>query len=307
MTDPGTSPSGRAPASPEPIGYASDLRRQTLAAEKRAAEKNASGDQSAKRKFQSIVADPPPSISLPMEPRGDDLPFEERHNEILRLSQEAFAMTGSWNVFYATIFAVGGVIDQMFPSKEQRRHFETTDSFAELLEMLTSIRSQDESKTDAYEPSRMITIRMPRTLHDAIKREAEELELSINNYGLTKLLQPAIRRFTPLEVGNRRGRKPGPQVVSLTRVRVPVGNSKTQTKTKFIATRAKKAVVKKPTDLTITIDVPPDSGVAERATRPKSSLKSSPKSSSAANSKKRSVPKKAATKKANRKVSRKEK
>ena len=128
-------------------------------------------------------------------------------------------MTGSWVVFYRTMLAPGGIVDQIFDTKEARRYFETTAEFAELLEMVTAIRSQDDSSTNAHEPSRVITVRMPRSMHEATIREAEELELSINAYCLTKLLQAANPRFTPLESGKRRGRRPGPQV-TMTKVKI---------------------------------------------------------------------------------------
>ena len=53
----------------------------------------------------------------------------------------------------------------------------------------------------------------------AVVREANELELSINKYCLTKMLQPANSRFVPIETGARRGRRPGPQI-TLERVKI---------------------------------------------------------------------------------------
>ncbi|TWU15560.1 hypothetical protein [Allorhodopirellula heiligendammensis] len=145
--------------------------------------------------------------------------MEHRPAQVLRLAEEAFAMTGSWVVFYRTLLAPGGVVDQLYETPEARRYFETTREFAELLEMVTAIRSQDDSSSGTHEPTRMITIRVPRSLHAATIRESEELELSINAYCVTKLLQPANPRFTPLELGKRRGRRPGPQL-TLTKSKV---------------------------------------------------------------------------------------
>lgn len=155
-------------------------------------------------------------LPLPIE---EDVPLEDRPAQVLRMAEEAFAMTGSWVVFYRTMLAPGGVVDKLYSNPTARRYFETTREFAELLEMVTAIRSQDDSSSGTHEPTRMITIRVPRSLHDATVRESEELELSINSYCVTKLLQPANPRFTPLELGNRRGRRAGPQM-ALTKVKV---------------------------------------------------------------------------------------
>ncbi len=149
---------------------------------------------------------------LELSPIEPDLPMEHRPAQVLRLAEEAFAMTGSWVVFYRTMLAPGGVVDQLYDSPVARRYFETTMEFSELLEMVTAIRSQDDFSSGSHEPTRMITIRVPRSLHAATIRESEDLELSMNAYCVTKLLQPANPRFTPLELGNRRGRRPGPQM-----------------------------------------------------------------------------------------------
>ncbi|MBB3207991.1 putative HicB family RNase H-like nuclease [Rhodopirellula rubra] len=158
------------------------------------------------------VLEPPKQDELQLSPIEEDLPLEYRPAQVLKLAEEAFAKTGSWVVFYRTMLAPGGVVDRLYSDPESRRYFETTREFSELLEMLTAMRSQDESSAGTHEPTRVITIRIPRSMHEATIREAEELELSINAYCVTKLLQPANARFTPLESGKRRGRRPGPQI-----------------------------------------------------------------------------------------------
>lgn len=196
-------------AAETPVGpavYASDV-----TASHHAAAKNTS--------LLLAVADNLSQAALTLPPIEADFPLEHRAAQVLRMAEEAFAMTGSWVVFYRTMLAPGGVVDKLYSNPTARRYFETTREFAELLEMVTAIRSQDDSSSGIHEPTRMITIRVPRSLHDATVRESEELELSINAYCVTKLLQPANPRFTPLELGNRRGRRAGPQM-SLTKVKV---------------------------------------------------------------------------------------
>ena len=156
---------------------------------------------------------PVKKVHIQVPPISEGLPLEQRGAEVLRVAENVFAQTGSWVVFYRTMMAPGGVVDQLFESADERRYFETTDAFAELLEIVTSIRSQDDAKAGAYEPERVVTVRMPRSFHEATSREAEELGLSMNKYCLTKLLQPASKRYTPLESGFRRGRRPGPQII----------------------------------------------------------------------------------------------
>lgn len=154
-----------------------------------------------------------------------DVPMESRPGLVLRMAEEAFAKTGSWVIFYREMLGCDGIVSRLYETKESRRYFETTPEFAELLEMVAAIRSQDDAKAGTHEPARVITVRMPRSLHEATIREADELELSINNYCLTKLLQPANAKFTPVESGKRRGRRPGPQI-TVERVKIQAEDKK---------------------------------------------------------------------------------
>ncbi len=150
-----------------------------------------------------------PALKLP--PPNADLPFEQRGREALRIAEEAFAGTGSWVVFYREMLGVDGVVRKLFPTAETMRQFESSAEFAELQEMVAAMRSQDTSKGDSAEPERMITIRLPKSLHDSLRNEADELNLSINKLCISKLLQRIESRFIPIQQGRRRGRRPGPQ------------------------------------------------------------------------------------------------
>jgi hypothetical protein len=140
-----------------------------------------------------------------------ELPLEQRGQEVLRLAQAAFAQTGTWVVFYREMLGTDGVVRQLYSTPEEMRCFEDSSEFAELQEMVAAMRSQDASKGDATEPERMITIRLPKSLHDALRIESEEMNLSINKLCISKLLQRIESRFIPIQQGRRRGRRPGPQ------------------------------------------------------------------------------------------------
>ncbi len=163
------------------------------------------------------AGDPTPDQSGQPAPRlqlsrvNGDLPPQQRPQEVLRLAQEAFSKTGNWVVFYREMLGADGIVRRLFPNQEEMRHFETTSEFAELQEMIAAIRSQDSSKGDSAEAERMITIRLPKSLHDALRIEADSMKLSINKLCISKLLQRIESRFVPVQHGRRRGRRPGPQ------------------------------------------------------------------------------------------------
>ena len=137
--------------------------------------------------------------------------FHDRCTQALKLAEEAFAKTGSWVIFFREILGINGVVRKLFSEPADLERFIAGEEFATLQEMLAAIRSQDQSKSDSAEPERMITIRIPRSLHDLLRVESESCDLSINKLCISKLLQPIESRFIPEQQGRRRGRRPGPQ------------------------------------------------------------------------------------------------
>ena len=174
-------------------------------------------DQSNSQSSLRYANDPAPGQNeslapgLHLSPPNVDLPLPQRGREVLRIAEEAFAATGSWVVFYREMLGIDGVVRKLFPAADEMREFETSPEFAELQEMVAAMRSQDSSKGDSAEPERMITIRLPKSLHDTLRVESDELNLSINKLCISKLLQRIESRFIPLQKGRRRGRRPGPQ------------------------------------------------------------------------------------------------
>ncbi|QDV43059.1 hypothetical protein Enr13x_29110 [Stieleria neptunia] len=150
-----------------------------------------------------------PTLELTKPDLAED--YEGRCRQALLLAEEAFAATGSWVVFFREILGIGGVVKQLFSDQDEFKRFVAGPEFATLHEMLAAIRSQDQSKSDAAEPERMITIRIPRSLHESLQEESKACGLSINKLSISKLLLPANPRFVPEQQGRRRGRRPGPQ------------------------------------------------------------------------------------------------
>ena len=162
------------------------------------------------------ASDPTPeqAAALPkltLAPLESTETYEQRCEQSLKLAEEAFAKTGSWVIFFREILGVNGVVRRLFPDPMELAQFIEGPQYSTLQEMLAAIRSQDQSKSDSAEPERMITIRIPRSLHDLLRVESEDCDLSINKLCISKLLQPIESRFVPEQRGKRRGRRPGPQ------------------------------------------------------------------------------------------------
>lgn len=174
-------------------------------------------DSSSQEAVARYASDPaagavePGAPGIQLSPINLGLPVETRGAEVLRLAQEVFPQTGSWVVFYRLLLGADGVCRKLFPTTDELRYFEATDEFVELNEMVAALRSQDTAKGNTAEPERMITIRIPKSLHDVLKLESDEQNLSINKLCISKLLQRLRPQFVPEQKGRRRGRRPGPQ------------------------------------------------------------------------------------------------
>jgi hypothetical protein len=55
----------------------------------------------------------------------------------------------------------------------------------------------------------MITVRIPKSLHDSICAEANELAVSVNKLCITRMLQKIDTNLIPNSTQKRRGRRPG--------------------------------------------------------------------------------------------------
>ncbi|MEO1616985.1 MAG: hypothetical protein AAFV88_14105 [Planctomycetota bacterium] len=117
---------------------------------------------------------------------------------------------GSWVQFYRSIFGRDGSLARHL-QPGQRRDYQTGGDYAELHERLAHLRSVDNRKLASAETVDMITIRVPRSMHDALIDEAKAAGVSMQNLCITKLVVPAHDRFIPEQRGKIRGRSFGPQ------------------------------------------------------------------------------------------------
>ena len=134
---------------------------------------------------------------------------EDRCKGVVSMASELFGVAPTWTAFYREVLGKAGIVDSIFPESEDRQTYEASDSHSQIFEMLTALRSRDLPENDPTEPQRMITIRLPMTLHNAICDEANELEVSVNKLCISRMLQQLDDRMIPACKNKRRGRRPG--------------------------------------------------------------------------------------------------
>ncbi|MBH58763.1 MAG: hypothetical protein CMJ82_16455 [Planctomycetaceae bacterium] len=110
----------------------------------------------------------------------------EAVTQALRLSRDV----RDWEIFFKQVMGVDGLIYQLFPTSQQRRQFETTPEYVEIQHILAEMRSRPQKRNlPDREKTKMITVRLPESLHISLMQEANELNTSMNKLCISKLLQ----------------------------------------------------------------------------------------------------------------------
>jgi predicted HicB family RNase H-like nuclease len=132
-----------------------------------------------------------------------------RRKQVLDVATELFGVAPTWTAFYREVVGGSGVARSLFCDPAELREFEASEEFSKVMEMLTVLRSRDLPENDPHEPQRMITVRMPKSLHDAICDEANALSVSVNKLCISRLMQKLDSAMIPASGQKRRGRRPG--------------------------------------------------------------------------------------------------
>ncbi|MCS7305214.1 MAG: toxin-antitoxin system HicB family antitoxin [Thermoguttaceae bacterium] len=107
--------------------------------------------------------------------------------EIYRIAFEKFNQATNWVEFYREIFGVRGLLRQAFPLPHQYQQFQQTPEYVEIQRMLAKLRQRSAPIRD--EETKVITIRIPRSLYEALHEEAHQHRTSLNKYCISKLVQ----------------------------------------------------------------------------------------------------------------------
>ena len=113
----------------------------------------------------------------------------EQQTEVKRTAEQLYDQGPDWVTFYREVFGLRGIVRQAFPSRDSLVEFEQTEAYHELQHLLTQLRQQGPVALDEEEPTRVITVRLPKSLHEALRAEAHEHQTSMNKLCISKLLK----------------------------------------------------------------------------------------------------------------------
>ena len=115
--------------------------------------------------------------------------LHQRELAVLQVAERLHAMNPEWVVYFREVLGVEGVVRRTFREAEELVRFECSPHYARIREMLDDLRSRQQAIPAGRETQRVVTVRMPRTLHESLKAEAESMEVSINTLCISKLLK----------------------------------------------------------------------------------------------------------------------
>ena len=114
----------------------------------------------------------------------------DRGQEAVRVATKMYEQRPDWVTFFREILGVGGVVRRLFPDADNFKAFEKTPQFAEIQRLLVALRESGGGNVETtQEPTRVITVRLPMSLHESLRAEAHSRHTSINKLCISKLLQ----------------------------------------------------------------------------------------------------------------------
>lgn len=108
---------------------------------------------------------------------------------ILEVAERLFAAEPDWIVFFREVMGLDGIVRRTFQTPDSLMRFECSAEYARIREMLDALRQRQQEKTPVREAQRVVTVRMPMSLHETLKAEAQEMNVSINKLCISKLLK----------------------------------------------------------------------------------------------------------------------
>lgn len=125
-----------------------------------------------------------------------DIVAEER---VYQAAYELFSTNPDWVTFFREILGLEGVVRRSFPAPDALAEFERTETFRRIQQMLSQLRHRSDDRPAPHEPQHVITIRLPESLHEALKVEAHEYRTSMNKLCISKLLQFVESELVPAD------------------------------------------------------------------------------------------------------------
>ncbi len=142
----------------------------------------------------------------------------EKYQEILQTARRLYESEPDWVTFFREVLGVDGIVRRQFTRLEDLTAFEKAPEFEQIQKWLVKLREQKNATDTESEPTRVITVRLPKSMHEYLRTEAHDLRTSMNKLCISKLLQVIEQDLIPTErtASSHSRSKPAPQPASST-------------------------------------------------------------------------------------------
>jgi HicB-like protein involved in pilus formation len=124
----------------------------------------------------------------------------KKSSKILKSAQEVASSVESWADLSNALFnPADGLLTKAYPTREEREAFMKTEAYAAIRKLReTAIRETGlvEGATPKKKSGRFM-VRLPKSLHAALEREANEEGVSLNQLVVTKLALQMSQLVSP--------------------------------------------------------------------------------------------------------------
>ena len=120
-------------------------------------------------------------INQPTVPQSTmNEPFSTRCQRVIHVAKDLFQRNPDWVTFFREVLGVNGAARDQFRTNEEYLRFEQTDEYSQIQQMVSNLRSRKIPGAGHNEPTRVITVRLPESVHEALKVEASDHKTSMN-------------------------------------------------------------------------------------------------------------------------------
>ena len=126
--------------------------------------------------------------------------MSDHRQEVIRVAEELYRQGPDWVAFFREVLGVEGLVHKSYPTPDARAAFEQTDDYQQIQLMVAKLRERGDDTSGSKEPTRVITVRLPKSLHEALRVEAHGRHTSMNKLCISKLLQIVDDELVPADV-----------------------------------------------------------------------------------------------------------
>ena len=129
---------------------------------------------------------------------------KEKYQEVLESAESCYRQSPDWVTFFREVLGVEGAVRRTFPTFDELTAFEQSEEFEKIQKLLVKLREKRPSADADNEPTRVITVRLPKSMHESLRTEAHDLRTSMNKLCISKLLQVIGEEMIPNESASTR-------------------------------------------------------------------------------------------------------